>query len=77
MLPIPRSRSHNVRTAWSRDTVVSGTALDFGIGQHPVHRSLALRPIHLQVVHDHQTLPLDFQINEGVWRDEPGGVIEV
>ena len=52
-------------------------AFQVGIGQHPVHRRLVPRPVDFEIAHDHEPFALHFQIDEGVRRDEAGGVIQI
>jgi hypothetical protein len=57
--------------------MISRTALDLRVGQYTINGGLALRPIHLKIIHNKQALTLDFQVDERIRRNEFGGVIEV
>jgi hypothetical protein len=57
--------------------MISCTAFDLRVGQYTINGGLALRPIHLKIIHDKQALALDFQVDERIRRNEFGGVIEV
>src|SRR5678815_4408904 len=76
-LRLAQHHMYDVHTPGCRDSMISRTAFDLRVGQYTINGGLALRPIHLQIVHDKQALSLDFQIDERIRRNEFGGVIEV
>src|SRR5687768_9342275 len=76
-LCLAQDHMHNVHAPGCRDAMISRTALDLRVGQYTINGGLALRPIHLKIIHNKQALTLDFQVDEWIRRNEFGGVIEV
>ena len=54
-----------------------GPPFDLRIREHPIDGRLALRPIHFEIAHHQNPLPLDLQIDKGVRRNKLRGVIEI
>ncbi len=76
-LGFTQDNMNDVHASGCGDTVITRPPFDLRIGEDAIDGGLALRSVHLQIVHDQNAFAFDLEINKRVGRDEFGGVIQV